>query len=186
MHSASFTAQTEVDGAGAQTTAFPAASAGAISSAGIVYGQFHGRDDADDAARDAVGEDPLRCVDRGRQRAVQPRRVGGRHAPVLDELLHLAVRLGVERLALIERQRAREIVAALLDQVGDAVHGGRPLEGGARSPVAPRGVRGRDRRRASSRVPSGTVPRHSPVAGLVASKRAPDSDSTHSPPITIE
>ena len=42
MHSASFTAQTEVDGAGTQTTAFPAASAGAISSAGIVYGQFQG------------------------------------------------------------------------------------------------------------------------------------------------
>ena len=42
MHSASFTAQTDVDEAGAQTTALPAASAGAISSAGIVYGQFHG------------------------------------------------------------------------------------------------------------------------------------------------
>ena len=41
-HSASFTAQIEVDEAGAQTTALPAASAGASSSAGIVYGQFHG------------------------------------------------------------------------------------------------------------------------------------------------
>ncbi len=29
-------------GAGVQTTALPQASAGAISSAGIVYGQFHG------------------------------------------------------------------------------------------------------------------------------------------------
>ncbi len=36
MHSASFTAQTVVEGAGTQTTAFPAASAGAMSSAGIV------------------------------------------------------------------------------------------------------------------------------------------------------
>ena len=42
MHSASLTAQTEVEEAGAQTTVFPAASAGAISSAGIVYGQFQG------------------------------------------------------------------------------------------------------------------------------------------------
>ena len=42
MHSASFTAQTEVDGAGTQTTAFPAAREGAITSAGIVYGQFQG------------------------------------------------------------------------------------------------------------------------------------------------
>src|SRR5207253_11318325 len=38
-HSASFTEQTDVERAGDQTTAFPPASAGAISSAGIVYGQ---------------------------------------------------------------------------------------------------------------------------------------------------
>ena len=42
MHSASATAHTAVDGAGVHTTALPHASAGAISSAGIVYGQFHG------------------------------------------------------------------------------------------------------------------------------------------------
>ena len=35
MHSASFTEQTDVEDAGAHTTALPAASAGAISSAGI-------------------------------------------------------------------------------------------------------------------------------------------------------
>ena len=39
-------------------------------------------------------------------------------------------------------------------------------------------------RRASSRVPSGTVPIVSPVAGLVASSRA-DSDSTHLPATTM-
>src|SRR5436189_134674 len=39
-------------------------------------------------------------------------------------------------------------------------------------------------RRASSRVPSGTVPSDSPVAGLVASMRAPDSDSLQAPPTT--
>jgi hypothetical protein len=42
MHSASFTEQTPVEDAGVQTTAFPAASAGAMSSAGMVYGQFQG------------------------------------------------------------------------------------------------------------------------------------------------
>jgi len=36
MHWASATAQSAVDGAGVQTTVFPHASAGAISSAGIV------------------------------------------------------------------------------------------------------------------------------------------------------
>ena len=41
-HSASATAATAVEDAGVQTTVLPEASAGAISSAGIVYGQFHG------------------------------------------------------------------------------------------------------------------------------------------------
>ncbi len=41
-HSASFTEHTAVVEAGDQTTALPAASAGATSSDGIVYGQFHG------------------------------------------------------------------------------------------------------------------------------------------------
>src|SRR5204863_9993375 len=41
-HSASATAATAVDDAGVQTTVLPEASAGAISSAGIVYGQFQG------------------------------------------------------------------------------------------------------------------------------------------------
>ena len=41
-HSASAVAQTAVVDAGVHTTVLPDASAGAISSAGIVYGQFHG------------------------------------------------------------------------------------------------------------------------------------------------
>ena len=39
-------------------------------------------------------------------------------------------------------------------------------------------------RRTSSRVPSGTVPSDSPVDGLDASIRAPDSDSLQAPPTT--
>jgi len=42
IHSASATEHHEVRRAGFQTTVLPAASAGAMSSAGIVYGQFHG------------------------------------------------------------------------------------------------------------------------------------------------
>ncbi len=42
MHSASATEHRDVSRAGFQTTVLPAASAGAMSSAGIVYGQFHG------------------------------------------------------------------------------------------------------------------------------------------------
>ncbi len=40
-------------------------------------------------------------------------------------------------------------------------------------------------RLASARAPSGTVPSDSPVAGLVASLRAPDSESHHSPATNI-
>jgi hypothetical protein len=42
MQRARATAQTAVDGAGVHTTALPHASAGAISSAGIVYGPVQG------------------------------------------------------------------------------------------------------------------------------------------------
>jgi len=41
-HWASLTEQTAVELAGVQTTVFPEASAGATTSAAIVYGQFHG------------------------------------------------------------------------------------------------------------------------------------------------
>ena len=42
MHEARTVAQTEVEDAGFQTTVFPAPRAGAMISAGIVYGQFQG------------------------------------------------------------------------------------------------------------------------------------------------
>jgi hypothetical protein len=42
MHSASRPEHTAVDGAGVHTTVLPQASAGASTSAGMVYGQFHG------------------------------------------------------------------------------------------------------------------------------------------------
>ena len=129
MHSASFTAQTEVDGAGTQTTAFPAASAGAISSARHRVRPVPGRDHADDTSRDPVREDSLRRVDRGRHRAGEAGRIGRRHAPVDDELLDFAVRLRVERLPLIERERQREIISPFLDEIGDSVHGCGALEG---------------------------------------------------------
>ena len=59
MHSASATEHSEVSRAGFQTTALPAASAGAISSAGIVYGQFQGVMTPTTPFGNAVDEDPL-------------------------------------------------------------------------------------------------------------------------------
>ncbi len=85
-------------------------------------------DDTDDAARYAVREDAFRRIDRRRHRSGQPSGVGRGHAPVDDELLDLAVRLGVERLALVESESAGEVVPALLDEIRDAVHGRGTLE----------------------------------------------------------
>src|SRR5919204_568640 len=110
MHSASLMAQIDVDGAGAHTIALPHASAGASTSAGIVYGQFHG--------------------------VINPATPSIAFA-----------RSNAERDA---QSRAAAFAAAIA-------------------------------RCASARVPSGTVPSASPVAGLVASVRAPDSDPAHSP-----
>ena len=42
----------------------------------------------------------------------------------------------MQRLALVERQCARKVVAPLLDQVGDAFERGGALERGSRRPVA--------------------------------------------------
>src|SRR5205085_10904424 len=52
------------------------------------------------------------------------------------------VRLGAERLALVERERVREVVTALLDDRGHTLHRRGPLEGRATRPLA----RGRVRR----------------------------------------
>ena len=95
----------------------PQASAGAISSAGIVYGQFHGvitpitpRGRRKSSTRlpgeNEFGEPPL-----------EPLAVLGRVPPVLHELVDLVVAPRQQRLALVERQRARELVAAPLDHV---------------------------------------------------------------------
>ena len=61
-----------------------------------------------------------------------------------DQLLDLVARLG-DRLALVERQRVREALAAPLDLVGDAVHRGRPLERARASPALGGPVRRGDR-----------------------------------------
>src|SRR6185437_13043767 len=64
---------------------------------------------------------------------------------VLLELVDLVVRLRLERLALVERQRAREVVAPLGHDGGNALHRLGALEGGTPCPPAPGGVRRRNR-----------------------------------------
>ena len=91
-------------------------------------------DDPDDAERPAHEHDPLAGRERVGQLAGQALGVLGRHPPVVDELLDLAVGLGRQRLALVERERARELVAARLDGIADRVHARRAVEGGQAGP----------------------------------------------------
>ena len=74
------------------------------------------RDDPDDAARDAIDEDALVRVDRGRHEALDASRVGGRHPEVGDQLVDFAIAFGEERLALVERQGPCQVVAPFLDR----------------------------------------------------------------------
>ena len=147
MHRASATAHTAVDGAGVHTTALPQASAGATSSAGIVYGQFHGliTPTTPRGRRTSI----TRLPGENEFGSSPPSRLAvlGRHPPVLDELVDLVVGLGAQRLALVERQRPRELVAARLDDVADGVHLRRPLERGQPRPAVGSVARGGDRAR---------------------------------------
>ena len=105
-------------------------------------------DDADDAERPAHEHHPLAGRERVGQLAAQALGVLGRHPPVVDELLDLAVGLGGQRLALVERERAGELVAARLDGVADRVHARRAIERGEARPGVggpPGGLDGRAR-----------------------------------------
>ena len=138
-HSASAIPATAVVEAGVQTTVLPAASAGAISSAGIVYGQFQGvmTPITPRGRRTSSTRLPLETEFGIRPSSRLPSSAALRQ--YCDELLDLVARLG-ERLALVERQRVRERVAPLLDR---------------------RRRRGADRRRARTR--SGAPSRRGPV-----------------------
>ena len=54
--------------------------------------------------------------------------VFGRDAEVFDALVDLAQRLSPERLALVERQQAADLLPALFDRLGDPVEALRALE----------------------------------------------------------
>ena len=106
---------------GLMTIVLPAAIPGAISSTGISVGKFHGVMRGVDAVRLAEREDALVDVLRRDDRRLHPLHVLGGDAEVLGRLVDVAERLGRVRLALLERELARELLAPLVDQVGDRV-----------------------------------------------------------------
>src|SRR4029453_8127860 len=101
-------------------------------------------DQAEHAERTAKQEHAPSGSGALRDRALNALAVLGRHAEELDELPDLHFGLRLERLALVERQHAGQLVAAALDHVGGAVQQLRALETGATSPGVERGVRCRD------------------------------------------
>ena len=142
-------------------------------------------DDARHAARDPVDEHAVALGHRRRDEALDPHGVGRRHLEVRDQLLDLVERLRPQRLALVQRQRARHLVPSTIDRLGDAPHRPRAVEGGEPRPRTERVPAASTARRTSPRVPSGSVPMTSPVEGEVASNVAPLSEPTHSPAMNI-
>ena len=121
------------------------ASAGASSSAGIVYGQFQGVmiPTAPRARRTSI----TRLPGENEFGSSPPRRLASSAAirQYSTQLVDLVVGLRAQRLALVERERARQLVAAALDRVADRVHLRRALERGQPRPALERAVGGVDR-----------------------------------------
>ena len=141
----SSTADSGVCSAGLSTTVLPAATAGASLRVIIALGKFHGRDAGHDAARAAAHVEAL------------TRPVGGQDlAPRAADLLrvpeqelrapaHLALGLG-ERLAALQRERARQLARPLEHERVGAPQRRGALVGRQRRPAREGGVRRRHRR----------------------------------------
>ena len=145
MHSASATAHTAVDGAGVHTTALPHASAGAISSAGIVYGQFHGliTPTTPRGRRTSI----TRLPGENEFGSSPPRRLASsaairQYSTSSSTSPNASARSGLPWSSV---SVARQLVAARLDQVADRVHLRRALERGQPRPAVGRPARGVDR-----------------------------------------
>ena len=123
------------------------------------------RDDRDRAERAADEQDALARVHARRDRALEADAVLGRAAPHRDELVDLVVGLGVQRLALVEGERAGELVAAALADVGDAAQA--PRRARTRSPAPRPGTRPWRRRSRGGR------PRGRPGRRGRAARRSP-------------
>ena len=145
MTSASTAQHAVVDGAGTQTTVLPAASAGAKTSAPIVYGQFHGLT----TPTTPSGTRPTRirrpAETDGGQRARPALGVLAGHPEVLGQLIDLVEGLGDQRLALVEGQHPGQVLAPPPDPGDDLLAPGRALERGGARPRGPGARRGADR-----------------------------------------
>ena len=158
---------------------------GAISSAGIVYGQFHGL--------------ITPTTPRGRRASITrlpgenefgsspPRRLASsaairQYSTSSSTSSNASARSGLPWSSVSVRAR---LVAARLDQVADRVHLRRALERGQPRPAVGGAARRVDRALASPRSPCGTVAITSPVAGLVASNVSPLALGCQLPPTNI-
>ena len=185
-HWASLTEHTDVALAGPQTTVFPEASAGATTSAAIVYGQFHGvitpttpRGTRYASTRlDASTDGGMRPSSRRASPAAMRQYSMSSSTSEYD-----SERSGLpwSSVSVCARSSRRfSMIPATRSIAAARSNAERPAHSRAAAFAAAIA------RWASSRVPSGTVPMVSPVAGLVASMRPPESLSTHAPATYIE
>ena len=185
MHSASATAHTAVDGAGVHTTALPHASAGAISSAGIVYGQFHGliTPTTPRGRRTSItrlpGENefgsspPRRLASSAAIRQYSTSSATSSNASARSGLPWSSVSV---RASSSRRASIRSPIACILAARSNAVSRAQPSAAPRAASIA---------RLASPRSPCGTVAISSPVAGLVASNVSPLALACQLPPTNI-
>src|SRR5215207_6351129 len=185
MHSASSREQTAVEGAGVHTTVLPQASAGASTSAGIVYGQFHGVISpstpsgrrTSSTRRPGVAlwgiEPSTRFPSSAAMRKNSMSSPTSTSASAFSGLPWSSVSTRASssaRLSITSAARWRNSARS------NPVRA--PQDGKAAFAAA-------IARRASARSPSATGPSDSPVAGLVASTVAPLVASRHSPSMNI-
>ena len=111
-----------------------------------------------------------------------PGRVGGSHPEVEDQLLDLAVRLGLEGLALVRGEGAGELVAPALEDRARSAPGRPRVRTGTGRPTlaAPRRRRRSPGARRRVRL-SASEPITRPVAGLVASNVSPEAAALQRP-----
>ena len=185
MQRASATAHTAVEGAGVHTTALPHASAGATSSAGIVYGQFHGlitpttprgrrtRNTRLPGENEFGSSPPSRFASSAAMCQYSTSSSTSSYASARSGLPWSTVSV---RASSSRRDSITSATATIFAARSNAVRRAHASAAARAASIACR---------ASSRSPCGTVPITSPVAGLVASNVSPVALARQSPPTNI-
>ncbi len=182
---ASATAHTLVVGAGARTTVFPLARAGARISPGIVYGQFHGLMTPATPRGTRYTNTRLPSVTDG---GIRPSTRTASAAAISKYAISSSTSSNASARSGLPWSSAS--VRAISSRRPSIASATRRIARARSKAVSPDHAANASRaastaRRTSPRVPSGSVPITSPVEGEVASNVDPLSEPTHSPAMNI-